>query len=220
MPLINNIPERFEDGFSELDSLTKEQYALVKEVLEKQHNKSSINGLASVLSPIISKEFEHIDIYEILMSVGSIIPYIDTKEMIGEIVDDIVFLCDLGELTSKENTGDFRERIEFLLNNDNVYLASKSDDLLNNYGNTFITGRSITDIRPVFGLEMGTPKAAVIVHNLSIHYQSNEEPYHKDITLVLTGKDIEGLKDILVRAEEKEKCLKSILSSSNIDNLI
>lgn len=214
MPLITYIPERFESGFAELGNLTNKQFIALESVLKKKLNRSSINGL------VASIKLEEIQVYEILLSVGSIIPYIDKKELIEEVIEDISYLCELEEIVEKEKIDSLKNRLSFLLHNENLFIASKSEDLLSNYGNAFISCRTITDIRPVFSLELKSPEVAVIVHNLNIHYQSNEHPYHKNINLLMTSDDIKGLREALNRAEDKEGILKRTLNKTKISTLI
>lgn len=92
--------------------------------------------------------------------------------------------------------------------------------MYSNYGNNFILCRVISDIRPVFDIEIDeSPKAGIILHSLNIHYQSNEEPLHKNITLTLNSDSIKLLKEALTRAENKENSLKRILEMSEMRNL-
>ena len=112
------------------------------------------------------------------------------------------------------------KRLRFLINNKQIYYAAKADSLISNYGNVFIQSKIISDIRPVFDIQIEDElKAGIISHNLNIHYQSNEEPYHKDISLVLNLNDIKTLKEMLIRAERKNIVLQNLLSKSGMKNL-
>lgn len=218
MPLINYIPERYEDGFKELGIIKKSDFTKIEKYLSAAPLVSSIEKLSLIISS--NEELEEIEIEEIFLSVGSLISFIEKQEIIEEIIQDVVALCEIDELIKPEDKERFEKRITFLINNKQIYYAAKSDNLINNYGNIFIQSRIISDIRPVFDIQIDdNPKAGIIFHNLNIHYQSNDEPYHKDISLILTIDDIQSLKDVLIRAEKKELCLQTIFEKSGMKNL-
>jgi len=220
MPLIKSIPEKYEDGFKELGLISEIDFSKIKECLSNAPLVSTIEKLSRIISSNKEVELLEVEIEEILSSVGSIISLIENKEIIEEIIQDIIFLCEVYELIKEEDKEIFKERISYLINSKQIYYAAKAEALINNYGNVFIQSRTLTDIRPVFdiAIEDGM-KAGLIVHNLNIHYQSNEEPFHKDITLVLTTENIKSLIDVLKRAEKKELSLKSIFEKSEMKNL-
>jgi len=218
MPLITTIPERYETGFAVLNSLSKSQFDEIKKILPSLDLTYSIESLSENLS---SKKLARVNMLEIFRSVGSLIPFIDNEEMIKEVAEDIVFLIDINEIFKIENKEVFLSRLLFFLTDKHIYYASKSEDLIDNYGNVYILSRTLSDIRTVFDLNVEQePKAGFIIHNLSIHYQSIDEPFHKDISIQLTSSQIQELKETLIRAERKEKMLKSVLKNSNIKNLI
>lgn len=218
MPLINNIPERYETGFIELAAMLPTQFDVFKEKIITANSTYSLEKLGVQLQDI--KELEKVDIDEILLSIGSIIPYIEKKEMIDELVSDISGLSyDIDEFPL-ENENEFKERLIFLLNDKHIYFASKATDLINNYSNVFVLSRIITDIRPVFSLDIeATPVSALIMHTLNIHYQSNEEPYHKNISLTLNKDDLISLKEAISRAENKQDSLQFVFDAASIENL-
>lgn len=59
----------------------------------------------------------------------------------------------------------------------------------------------------------------MIIHNLHIHYKSDDEGDHKDIYLALDSDDIQSLKILLERAENKEKFLKEGLTKAGLTDL-
>ena len=87
MPLINNIPERYEDGFSELAKLSSEVFDKFKSTIVSVGSTYSLEKLGIQLQK--EQDLENVDVNEILLSVGSIIPYIEKEETIDEIVNDI-----------------------------------------------------------------------------------------------------------------------------------
>ncbi|HYE53677.1 MAG TPA: hypothetical protein VD996_02500 [Chitinophagaceae bacterium] len=218
MPLINYIPERYEEGFKALSQISEQQFDKVQKSLTNAPYVSSITKLATAVSHI--EELKQLDISEMFLSVGSLIPFIDDEEMIDEIVKDIIMLSLEDELVRQEDVSQYGFRLAFLLNNKQMYYASKADSLVNNYGNIFIQCRVVSDIRPVFDIKSDpNPEVGLIIHNLNIHYQSHEEPYHKDISIALTAEELLMLKEAIVRAEMKEKSLQNILKKSGMTNI-
>jgi hypothetical protein len=147
-------------------------------------------------------------------------PFIESEEILPEVIDDIVSICELDSIIDKKSIKVFKKRLDFLLNNKQIFYASKAEDLISNYGNKYILSRVISDIRPIFDINLdSTPANGIIIHNLVLHYQSSEEPFHRDITLTLTSENIKSLKEVLDRAEIKEKGLKNIFDKAELKNL-
>jgi hypothetical protein len=218
MSIINSIPPQYLSGFEELANLSDEEFKKIQQGLEKVRPVSSIDGLVAKLYQ--TEDFKA-DLADIFSSIGSLVPYIESKQTIGEIANDIADLSIDEEILKEEGQREsYINRLVVLLTGKQVFYASKADDLINNYGNTFILSRIVTDIRPVFDIELTEEiRAGMIIHNLTIHYQSNDEPYHKNITLSLTPDDVQELRRVLDRAELKEERLQAIFKKSEIDDL-
>jgi hypothetical protein len=82
---------------------------------------------------------------------------------------------------------------------------------------TFYSARILTDVRPVFDEKGETVDAAVIVHNLRIHYGQDSE--HKDFYVSLDTSDIADIREALDRADAKAKSLEGILKRSGVSFL-
>ena len=78
----------------------------------------------------------------------------------------------------------------------------------------FYHARILTDVRPVFDEKGDTVSAAVIIHNLRIHYGENSD--HKDFYVALDTGDIQLLREALDRADKKAKRLQELLNASGI----
>jgi hypothetical protein len=93
-------------------------------------------------------------------------------------------------------------------------MTSKAFGLMMEYEKTYVESRIITDVRPVFSddleesIDMG-----VIVHNLKIEYHTGKST-HEEIYIALDCNDLRKLKEQLVRAEKKEKAIKSNFSKN------
>lgn len=216
MPLIDFIPPRFEEGFKKLSSLTNEEFNSLKEGLSYTALSSSLRELAENVANF--KALNSLDIREIFVSVGSLIPYLLKEDMRAEVSEDIATIGAENKIVKGKKA--FKERLLFLLSNTQIYYASKTRELATEYGNVYISSRIVSDIRPVFGMDLDeSPKGGIIIHNLHIHYKADEEGDHKDIFLALDSYDIQFLKNIIMRAEKKENALKAILEKSGLANL-
>jgi hypothetical protein len=220
MLLIPSIPKRYEEGFKSFVSISDNEFEELKKGLEDISLTSSIDSLAKGIS--INPKLQSLDISGILESVGSLISYVDDEDEIPVIAEDIITLLDRDNIIEikPERKQLLIDNLAFILGNKKIFTAYKSYDLLNNYGNKFIECRIVSDIRPVFNINVEEdPESAMVVHNLQIHYQPNEEPYHKDISIVLDSLGFFLLKEAIDRAELKQASLKNIIDKSGMKNL-
>jgi hypothetical protein len=96
-------------------------------------------------------------------------------------------------------------------------ITKKAMGVLVDQEHTFYHAKILTDVRPVFNEKGDSVDAAVIVHNLRIHY--GKESDHKDFYVALDTSDIQSLRDVLNRADAKAKCLQGLLKISGISYL-
>jgi hypothetical protein len=96
-------------------------------------------------------------------------------------------------------------------------ITRKAMGVLLNQEHVFIHAQMLTDIRPVFNEKGDSVDAAVIVHNLRIHFGEDSE--HKDFYVALDTSDIQSLRDVLDRADAKAKCLQGLLKTSGVSYL-
>lgn len=221
MPRIARIPEQYQRGFVHLYSIDDESFLLLVDALAK-------SGLAFGPSNLARKiDFGSKDpgvFTEIFLSVGSLIPVRERNTRTSEeIVDDICDLLRINQQIDFKNDSDvkkYKRRLVTLLENEQLLYSSKSVELATDYENIFISSKVTTDIRPVFGKNIGdNPKAALIVHNLQLHYHVGEEDEHRDLYVALDATDIKNLQEVLSRALEKENTLAKLLEASSIVNL-
>jgi len=93
----------------------------------------------------------------------------------------------------------------------------KASGVIRDHDRVFYYARILTDIRPVFDEGADSVSAAVIVHNLAIHFVENSE--HKDFYVALDTSDIQSLRDVLERADKKAACLQRLLKTSGVSYL-
>jgi len=96
-------------------------------------------------------------------------------------------------------------------------ITTKALDVLTEEERIFLGARILTDIRPIFNEAGNLIEAAVIVHHLKIHFGENDD--ETDFYVALDTSDIQALRDVLDRADEKAKQLQSLLQRSQISYL-
>lgn len=96
-------------------------------------------------------------------------------------------------------------------------ITMKAAGVLTDQDHSFLSARILTDIRPVFNDKGDSADAAVIVHNLIIHYGIDSD--HKDFYVALDTSDIQSIREVLDRADEKAKSLQRLLKSSGVTYL-
>lgn len=220
MSSVKRVHESFYSGLKEIASLEDSFFDDVIDGLTLARPTFSISKLAENVSSV--KSLENKRVWEIFYTVGGFVSYIEKGDKVEDIVEDI---CAFVE---KESVLDFKvssrdnltRRLIQLLNVERIYFAAKASILRMEHNHVFIQAKAITDIRPIFKLNVEeTPTAGMIIHKLHIHYKSDDERDHKDIFFALDASDIKSLKELLIRAEKKEKSLQAIFDKSQMSNL-
>ncbi len=96
-------------------------------------------------------------------------------------------------------------------------ITPKANDLLTEHQHFFYSARLFSDVRPVFSADAKTIDAAVVMHNLVIHYGDSEN--HDDFHVALDDSDIQSLKELLERAEEKSVTLQKMMKVAGVNFL-
>lgn len=107
----------------------------------------------------------------------------------------------------------FKENLIALLSADFFTVVFKLRDLEIEHERTFCTARIVTDLRPVFGVNVEDgPKAMLLVHNLRLAYHKGNEKA-QDFYVSLDSDDLRMLRQLIDRAEAKARALET--SSKN-----
>jgi hypothetical protein len=94
--------------------------------------------------------------------------------------------------------------------------TAKAGIILTEHERIFAGARIMTDIRPIFHIDVSEkPNAAVIVHMLKIT-QRNPHRTIMDTYFALDSNDIALLKEILERAMKKEQTLRKAMNDSGV----
>lgn len=119
---------------------------------------------------------------------------------------------------SPEHVTRLQAHLQALLSLDkSLGVTAKALDVLTEHEKTFCKARILSDIRPVFSVNTKEASAAVIVHNLQLGFHKNGE--HEDIYIALDTEDVQKLREVLERAEEKAVALKALVTKAELPYL-
>ena len=108
-----------------------------------------------------------------------------------------------------------RKRIEQLLGiGKAVALTAKAVSVMTAQKRIFTGIRVFSDMRPTFDDDGDTISAAMIVHNINIHYHQDGE--HKEFFAAMNTSDVRKVKEAMERAEKKAEALKSFIQKSGV----
>jgi hypothetical protein len=132
-------------------------------------------------------------------------------------IDDVCeALTEANQLSPSQEKG-FRERLQRLLDIDQLKTAAKAANLHTEHERLLCFSRVITDARPVYGKSASdAPEAMIITHELKLTYHEGPSGSLQEVYIGLGPNEIAHLKEQLTRAEEKTKSLREIFGSSKI----
>ena len=200
------IPDRHKDGLLKIQKLDAEAVQNLQAAIKKASSPSGLNE-ASLISSISEIQLE--DPKLIGETINALYVVKATKDVsVQEFVDDV---CDaMGDRADRDK---LTTNLLALLSIEEVGLAAKALDLQTEDERTFCTvSRILTDLRPVFGVDVTEgPKAMVIVHLLKLGYHQAGSSNHRDVYVSMDANDLQTLRKMIDRAEEKAKSLKATI---------
>jgi hypothetical protein len=222
MAEITFIPKRFHEGIKQVTAINPETYEAIIDGLSLSQLTSSLTKLAEKVS--IAKSLSKEKTQELIISVGGLCYFIEKDTVVKDFVENVFVIANKEKLINEEKDSDskqiFKDRLLTLLTSEQLFYASKASHLAQEFGNLFVSARLMTDIRPVFRLDTKeSPQAGMIFHHMHVHYRRDHEGDHKDIYFTLDSEDISTLKELLTRAETKQKSLQEIFNKSGMINL-
>lgn len=138
---------------------------------------------------------------------------IKSEEFVNELVQAIGEYHELASLLDEVGIETTKTRLKTLFSIAPLSIAAKASTIMYEYENVYYKSRTITDIRPVFNTDIDSVDAALIIHNLRIHYHKGE--IHGDFYVALDTSDLQQLIDVLERAKVKAEKLQAMLAASN-----
>lgn len=208
MPKLS-IPEAHRAGITKIKDFDD---AIIHKLRAALENAPSISALTSTsLLPIISNlDLENPK--QIAETLSALYRVKSTRDVanVEEFVDDVSeAMGECGPTRDKLNAN-----LIALLSIEELELSAKAWDLQTDDERSFCHGRILTDLRPVFGVDVSEgPKAMVIVHLLKIGYQQFGVEKHKEFVVSLDAEDLKTLRKLVDRAEAKAKSLKAAITN-------
>lgn len=216
------IPSRDHSGLSKLLLWDDEKLKELLDILAKKTPTLSIEGYISYATE--NTNIEQTDVEEMMLVLMN--TYLAKAEMGISTSDYIdIFLRaveETGVLRVAPNKGDqgyFKDRLKLLLSFDkSIGVISKAALIYTQHTNVFREARIFTDIRPVFGEDTSSePIGGLIIHKLMITFSRDKEP--QEMYFALDGDDIRNLKEILSRAEDKERAIIRFMRTSSLTTM-
>lgn len=213
------IPEHYVPGISHLIELSEEQLSELMSALQTEepvfylpkelavHVASKVSVDAAVISSIINTV------------TGLYTARAATGLSVSEFAEALSVAIEKQELKPPDPQiwKRFKKTVLGLLELDGALaVASKALNVVTEQDRVYCDARVLTDLRSVFKEDpKAQPSAMAIIHTLRINYHQRGEPL-RAIFLALDDRDIAKLKDVLVRAEEKSRTLRSVAQSAQI----
>jgi len=211
------IPEQYQAGFDKLVALNSAQVDALIAGLESQPVGITAAKAAPVLAPALTplSVNEVREIVEFVISFYVVRSAYDTtpEQFVVSLAEAIQAARD--KTKSKDHGALSRDRLDKLLNIESIRITSKATALLTDHDHVFCTARIYTDVRHVFQTPDNRPVGAVIFHTLKLTY-FGRDGRHDNFYLALDSSDIGDLRDVLNRADLKEKTLRSELEVTGI----
>jgi hypothetical protein len=162
----------------------------------------------------------------LLVMLGSLYITRDSKAAALETFVDEEFAAALKSskvLPAKKTQQEWARLRKFLLTalslDDTLGTSAKAGQVMTDHERIFVDARVLTDVRPIFHLDVSEkPNAAVIIHMLRIT-QSDKDRNRTSLCFALDSNDIRSLKTLLDRAIQKEETLKKVMESSSLNIL-
>jgi hypothetical protein len=140
---------------------------------------------------------------------------LSVSELVADIADALDATNDPDLALGEERRVLFIDLLARLLEVQALETRIKEAEIHWAYDRVFVGARILTDIRPVFGVDVSAPPSeALIIHNLQISYHENDE--HKEFYVALDARDLEVLANVLDRARRKTRSLKAVLDAANV----
>ncbi len=209
------VPERYHQGLNRLLALADDTF----------------KELVDALADLTIKVYPRDELISAISHVRNI-----SSDDVGAITDAVLGLCmnragfdkettvyveDLGQSIerplklAKDGWSLLKNRLVQILNIKPLVTATKATSILLEYDHIFGTARILTDARPIFDVKVtSAPSAAVVVHNLCIHYQ--QDGGHKIFFVAMDDNDIQTLIETLDRAKVKSQYLKKTLADAGV----
>ncbi|TAK42003.1 MAG: hypothetical protein EPO28_07820 [Saprospiraceae bacterium] len=210
-----SIPEDYRKGFADLINLGDDKRSNLFQVLSEIEVGLQPSEIAAELCQKLGLDKETAD--GIIRTLFSLLTGKDDAPIeLEQFVKGVVAASRSLENIELKDSEIFEKQMhEFLSKPSAFSLTNKAIDLITEREKIWLSSRVITDVRPIFGdgdeLKF---EASLIIHNLKVQFKENKRI--KEFFFALDSEDLTNLKEQIIRAEEKENILKSILNEKAV----
>lgn len=217
------IPDRFIAGFVLMRNLSDSQAKAVTRVfgvgVASRRGSTSLRSLSEEIARDLP-DFEIEDAQQLVLALASLRGELGTSDDSVEALAARIAMST--SLPAPENPADSERLAGFLarlLSAPSLILATATVDLASEAEQSFLSARTVTDIRPVFDRDATKrPLGALIMTNIRIDYYdpSGDVGSHY---ITLSADDLTELESVLTRAGEKIATLQTLLENAKLPYL-
>jgi hypothetical protein len=141
----------------------------------------------------------------------------DSSTFADDVVVAMSQLEEGGAAIPKEEADRLKLRVLKLMECPGLRGTAKVIRLRTDFPNTLCSTKILTDLRPVFGADVGqVPSGAVITHTLKIKYHRGDSGRLRQFYVALDANDLESLTQVLMRARGKASTLQTLLQRTGV----
>ncbi|MGA9967317.1 MAG: hypothetical protein WBQ10_19125 [Terriglobales bacterium] len=216
-----SIPEGYRAGVSKIRKLDERSVREIRNALDKATDTShrpddvAVDAVSSISHANLDEFKEIAEAVGTLYGVRMSTPGVSVQEFAEDICDAMESVDSDDLRLQKSERPQFKEKLLVLFGSPNFEIVAKAWDLKTDDERVFCGARILTDMRPVFGenVEDG-PKAMVIVHLLKLGFDRvGDARRHSEFHVSLDTQDLEVLRALIKRADDKAKALRNTVNS-------
>jgi len=202
------VPRHFAEQFDALAKLSGAEFDRLEAALRQLPPFGSQDAVIEAVARSAGDVLDAETLSVALISILAQVPH-----MAGELADAISRSIAI-ELSDAERT-DLATRLTTLLDLEALGSIGKADDIITDHEHVFRNARILTDVRPIFGDDVGSaPEAAVLIAMLRIDHSTHGR--RESIYFALDPPDLDSLKEVVDRATAKIRSLEDFLSAAGL----
>jgi hypothetical protein len=213
------IPYEHREGLANLIALSDEEANRLYQALAAEG--------PALYPPVLERraaETSRLELSRVRPIIGAVISLITSRDRQGLSTDTVA--NDIATAAASEGVGGlqidspavaiFKQRlVQFIGLEQPLGVTARALDVMTQHKNVLQRSRILTDIRPIFSSgDNPQPTAAVIVHNLQLVTYSDGD--FVTFVAALDSQDLRSLAKVITRAIQKEKSLKSVISTGGL----
>lgn len=213
------IPLRHYPAFLTLITLSDEQFQELVMTLSRDQKSFSTSAVGSIVTEILGIDPQQADnLAETLVSLHGLRRelQLSSVDMSQALISGLEVARDERLHPTEETRQPVQDRlVEIFEVGGTIGTIAKASTLQGEHQHRFLEAHIATDMRPIFQDDLDAPlAAAMITHMLKLTYSEGGEP--KEFFVALNSDDIEELRSVLHRADQKAYSLESLMESAHV----